>query len=127
MGGLLGKHWESLKLEGQVHVRPLCDMTQIQIHYRADPSLFRCAHILPLPVHSLCERQPEYQREKFAIGSERAIQEASLAKSFATIIMVVNFQSRRIDVYPRSCSAGERGKLFDGKIRGPWMKVVPKH
>ena len=41
--------------------------------------------------------------------------------------MVVNFQSRRIDVYPRSGSAGERGKLFDGKIRGPWMKVVPKH
>ena len=126
MGGLLGKQWESLKLEGRVHVRPLCDMTQIQSHYRADPSVLWCAHILPLPVHRVCERQPEYQREKSAIGRERAIQEASTAKSVEAIIMEVNFQSRGIDVYPRSCSARERGKLFEGKIGGPWMKVVPK-
>ena len=47
--------------------------------------------------------------------------------SFDAIIMLVNFQSRGIDVYSRSCSARERGKLFEGKIGGPWMKVVPKH
>ena len=126
MGGPLGKQWESVKLEGQVHVRPLCDITQIQSHYRADPSLLWGAHPPSASTHRVCERQPEYQREKSAIGRERAIQEASTAKSVEAIIMEVNFQSRGIDVYPRSCSARERGKLFEGKIGGPWMKVVPK-
>ena len=94
-------------------------MTQIQSHYRADPSLLWGAHILPLPVHRVCERQPKYQREKSAIGRERAIQEASTAKSVEAIIMEVNFQSRGIDVYPRSCSARERGKLFEEKSEAP--------
>ena len=34
------------------------------------------------------------------MGRERAIQKASIAKSFDAIIMEVNFQSRGIDVYP---------------------------
>ena len=60
------------------------------------------------------------------MGCERALQKASIAMSFDAILMEVDFQSRGIDVYSRSCSARERGKLFEGKIGGPWMKVVPK-
>jgi len=47
--GYNGKAWS---LRG----RCMCDMTKIQIHYRADRSLLWCAHILLLPVHILCEK-----------------------------------------------------------------------
>ena len=55
------------------------------------------------------------------MGCERASQKASIAMSFDAIIMEVNFQSRGIDVYSRSCRARERGKLFEGKIGDPWI------
>ena len=73
---------------------------------------------------SLCDRQPEHQREGAPLHC-RATQEASIAKSFDAIIMEVNLQNREIDVYPRSCSARERGKLSVRKIGGPGWRWCP--
>ena len=81
-----------------------------------------CKTLLPVLAY-VTDSQNISERGRHCIGRERATQEASIAKSFDAIIMEVNLQNREIDVYPRSCSARERGKLSE--IGGPGWRWCP--
>lgn len=83
-----------------------------------------CKTLLPVLAY-VTDSQNISERGRHCIGRERATQEASIAKSFDAIIMEVNLQNREIDVYPRSCSARERGKLSVRKIGGPGWRWCP--
>ena len=119
MGGPLGKQWESVKLEGQVHVRPLCDMTQIQSHYRADPSLLWGAHTLPLPVHRVLWKTARISAREVRHGPWKSDTKSQHSKELWRHYKGSEFPEQRDRRVPQKLQREGERKTIWGKNRRP--------
>ena len=121
----LGEHWEIWNVRG-VDCETPCDLTQIQSHYRTDPSWVWRAHALHLTEHRACEGQPEDQRRSLI----RAVK--SLTKNPHNFELWSHFNESRIPKQREGCvplklqRQGERQTIW-GLMQRPLCSGCSRH